>query len=79
MDKFLKLLIFWLQLDCKLEGSGNGQRKGRPQGISPPGKTEKARELYLLGVSVEIKKLNLKELPKNNQPLTSPSVCMFSF
>ena len=35
MDKSLHLFILCLQLDCELEGSGNGQRMGRFPDISP--------------------------------------------
>ena len=44
MDKSLSLLILWLQLDCELEGFGNGQLPDIP----PQGRG-KLRELYLHG------------------------------
>ena len=66
MDRFLGLLVLWLQLDCELEGSRNGQRTGRPRDISHQGKERKTK-WYLhrfLGAAVESEKVNLKLVSK---------------
>ena len=60
MDKFLSLLILWLQLNCELEGFRNGHRMGNSR-IFLPGKTESQGVVpaWFLGVPVESEKVNL--------------------